>query len=118
MFQMFACCLILLAFLGKFASVFVTIPYPVLGGTQVVGFGIFIGLVVANLQYIDMRSTRNLAIIGISILVGLMIPYWSKKSLVVNTGMHPSSKMKPILRRHHIYIHHTLQNKKVKDFLF
>jgi hypothetical protein len=30
-----------------------------------------------NLQYIDMQSTRNLAVIGISIMVGLMIPFWA-----------------------------------------
>jgi hypothetical protein len=29
------------------------------------GFGMFIGLVLSNLQYIDMQSTRNLAVIGI-----------------------------------------------------
>ncbi|KAK3095572.1 hypothetical protein FSP39_016215 [Pinctada imbricata] len=85
-FQVFACVLILLAFLGKFASVFVTIPYPVLGGINIIGFGIFIGLVLSNLQYIDMKSTRNLAIIGISMLVGLIVPNWSKANLVVNTG--------------------------------
>ncbi|KAK3089844.1 hypothetical protein FSP39_007039 [Pinctada imbricata] len=85
-FQVFACCLIVLAFLGKFASIFVTIPYPVLGGTQIICFGIFIGLILTNIRYIDIKSTRNLAIIGISILVGLIVPNWSKKNLIVNTG--------------------------------
>jgi hypothetical protein len=40
--------------------------YPVLGGVQIIGFGMFIGLVMSNLQYIDMQSTINLAIIGVS----------------------------------------------------
>jgi nucleobase transporter 1/2 len=42
-----------------------------MGGVQIIGFGIFMGLVMSNLQYIDMQSTINLAIIGISTLLGL-----------------------------------------------
>nr|KAG5707657.1 hypothetical protein BaRGS_031039 [Batillaria attramentaria] len=38
--------------------------------------GIFIGVILSNLQYTDMSSTRNLAIVGISLLLGLMMPYW------------------------------------------
>jgi nucleobase transporter 1/2 len=60
--------------------VFVTVPYSVLGGTQIITVGIFIGVVLSNLQYIDLNSTRNLAIIGISLLLGLMIPYWVEKT--------------------------------------
>ncbi|XP_048746226.2 solute carrier family 23 member 1-like [Ostrea edulis] len=87
-FQMLGILLMVLAVLGKVAGVLVTIPYPVVGGIQVVGFGIFIGLVFGNCQYIDMNSTRNLAVIGISILWGLVIPYWSKLrgDDVINTG--------------------------------
>jgi nucleobase transporter 1/2 len=81
--------LMVLAVVGKVTGALVTIPYPVVGGLQVVGFGIFIGLVFGNCQYIDMNSTRNLAIIGISVLWGLVIPYWSKQAGddVINTGM-------------------------------
>jgi nucleobase transporter 1/2 len=72
---------------GKVGAVFVTIPDPVLGGTTVVGFGIFIGLILANLQYVDLNSSRNLAVLGVSILVGLMIPNWTKhNSELINTG--------------------------------
>jgi nucleobase transporter 1/2 len=60
--------------------VFVTVPYSVLGGTQIITVGIFVGIVLSNLQYIDLNSTRNLAIIGISLLQGLMIPYWVEKT--------------------------------------
>jgi xanthine/uracil permease len=42
--------------IGKLAAVFIAIPYPVLGGVQIIGFGIFMGLVMSNLQYIDMQS--------------------------------------------------------------
>ena len=59
---------------------FITVPYSVLGGTQIMTVGIFIGIVLSNLQYIDLGSTRNVAIIGISLLSGLMVPYWVAKT--------------------------------------
>lgn len=86
-FQVFGLIFILCSILGKFGACFITLPDAVLGGTTLVGIGIFIGLVLSNMQYIDMGSTRNLAIIGISILVGLMIPYWTKNnSDFIDTG--------------------------------
>lgn len=86
-FTVFPCILILFGIIGKLAAVFITIPYPVLGGVQIIGFGMFIGLVMSNLQYIDIQSTRNLAIIGISTLLGLMLPFWAKGNADgINTG--------------------------------
>jgi hypothetical protein len=42
----------------------------------------------SNLQYIDMQSTRNLAIIGVSTLLGLMLPFWAKGNAAgINTGI-------------------------------
>ena len=70
-FTVFPCILILFGIIGKLAAVLIAIPYPVLGGVQIIGFGIFMGLVMSNLQYIDMQSTINLAIIGVSTLLGL-----------------------------------------------
>lgn len=73
--------------IGKFSAVFITIPHPVLGGALIVMFGMFIGVVLSNLQYVSLTSTRNLAIIGTSILVGLMVPYWVEKTPDgINTG--------------------------------
>lgn len=41
---------ILFGIFGKFSAVFITIPYPVLGGAIVVMFGIFFGVVLSNLE--------------------------------------------------------------------
>ena len=41
---------ILFGVFGKFTAVFITIPYPVLGGAMVVMVGIFFGVVVSNLE--------------------------------------------------------------------
>ena len=79
--------LVVFSVLGKFTAVFVTIPDPVIGGVAVVGFGTFLGLIMSNLQYIDLNSARNLAVIGISLLIGLMIPNWTKKNpMSIATG--------------------------------
>ena len=71
----------------QIGAVFITVPYAVLGGTQIITIGIFIGIVLSYLQAVDLGSTRNVAIIGISLLLGLMVPYWVAKTPdAVQTG--------------------------------
>ena len=36
----------------------------------------FSGVVLSNLHVVDLSSSRNLAIIGISIFTGMMVPHW------------------------------------------
>ncbi|OWF35568.1 solute carrier family 23 member 2-like isoform X2 [Mizuhopecten yessoensis] len=67
---------IVFGLVGKVSAVFITIPQPVLGGAMIVMFGMFNGIVLSNLQVVSLSSTRNIAIIGTSLLVGLMVPYW------------------------------------------
>lgn len=47
-----------------------------IGGALITMFGMFTGVVLSNLRAIDLSSTRNLAIVGTSLFVGLMVPYW------------------------------------------
>lgn len=78
---------IFLGIIGKIGAVFVIIPYSVIGGMMMINFGILIGVVLSNMQFIDQNSTRNLGIIGISMLVALMMPHWLKTSPDgINTG--------------------------------
>ncbi|XP_029656248.1 solute carrier family 23 member 1-like [Octopus sinensis] len=87
-FQVLGLIYIFFGIMGKVGALFITIPYPVLGGVQLLSFGIFIGVVLANLQYIDLNSTRNLAIIGMGLLLGLMVPYYGEKNPdAFDTGM-------------------------------
>ncbi|XP_060064647.1 solute carrier family 23 member 1-like [Ylistrum balloti] len=73
--------------LGKFCAFFIMIPYPVLGGTVLTMIGMFTGVVLSNLQHVSLTSNRNLAIIGISLILGLMVPYWvEKNSSGIDTG--------------------------------
>lgn len=79
---------ILFGIIGKFSAVFITIPYPVLGGALIIMFGMFNGVVLSNLQSVDLSSTRNSAIIGTSLLVGLMLPHWIERyPNTVDTGI-------------------------------
>ncbi|XP_071173486.1 solute carrier family 23 member 1-like isoform X1 [Mytilus edulis] len=85
--QVLAIQLIVCAIIGKFGAVFVTIPYPVLGGSAILSFGLFLGIVMSYMQYTDMNSPRNLAVVGVSILVGIMVPNWVKVNFaVIKTG--------------------------------
>ncbi|ESO93987.1 hypothetical protein LOTGIDRAFT_153464 [Lottia gigantea] len=79
-FQVLALLYVIFALVLKVSAFFITIPYPVLGGTLILSFGIFIGLILSNLQFVDLNSTRNLAIVGLAILLGLMLPYWSAQN--------------------------------------
>ncbi|XP_069111799.1 solute carrier family 23 member 1-like isoform X2 [Argopecten irradians] len=67
---------IMFGIVGKVSALFITIPIPVLGGAMIVMFGMFNGIALSNLQVISLSSTRNLAIIGTSLLTGLMVPHW------------------------------------------
>lgn len=62
--------------LTKFAALFVAMPAPILGGLFVVMFGIIATVGLSNLQFIDLNSSRNLMILGLSIILGLGVPHW------------------------------------------
>ncbi|VDI33047.1 solute carrier family 23 (nucleobase transporter), member 1/2, partial [Mytilus galloprovincialis] len=86
--------------IGKFSAVFITIPHPVLGGALITMFGMFIGVVLSNLRYVCLSSTRNIAIIGTSILIGLMVPYWAElqgKDLVLTGNFRVDNILKTLL---------------------
>ena len=75
-FQFVGVIFMIFGVVGKIGAVFITIPYSVLGGMMMINFGVLIGVMLSNMQFIDMSSTRNLAIIGMSMLVSLMLPHW------------------------------------------
>ncbi|XP_063422282.1 solute carrier family 23 member 2-like isoform X1 [Mytilus trossulus] len=79
--------MILLGCLGKFGALFVTIPKPVVGGMFLVMFGMITAVGLSNLQYVDMRSSRNIFILGVSLFFGLCFPSWmSANQDKINTG--------------------------------
>lgn len=79
--------MILLSCFGKFGALFVTIPDPVIGGVFMIVFGMITAVGLSNLQYVDMTSSRNIFIVGISLFFGLSFPLWMKShGDVINTG--------------------------------
>ncbi|KAL3863340.1 hypothetical protein ACJMK2_005100 [Sinanodonta woodiana] len=67
---------IIFGIIGKFSAVFITIPYPVLGGALITMFGMYNGVVLSSLQTLSLESNRNLAILGISLFMGLAVPLY------------------------------------------
>lgn len=91
---------IIFGVIGKISAIFITIPYPVLGGVLIVMFGAFNGVVLSNLKAVDLSSTRNLAIIGTSLLVGLMVPHWVEDyPNVIDTGLYQNCFCKRVSQR-------------------
>lgn len=89
---------ILFGVFGKFSAVFITLPYPVLGGAIVVMFGIFFGVVISNLEVTNMSSPRNMAIVGLSIFIGLSVPTWAQKEeKPISTGHDQFDKIMSML---------------------
>lgn len=68
--------MILLGILGKFGALFTTIPNPIVGGVFMVMFGMITAVGISNLQFVDMNSSRNLFILGFSLVFGMALPYW------------------------------------------
>ncbi|XP_060570573.1 solute carrier family 23 member 1-like [Ruditapes philippinarum] len=76
--QVAACIMLVLGCVGKFGAVFTSIPQPIVGGVFMVTFGMVTGVGLSNLQYVDLNSSRNVFIVGISIFFGLSFPVWIK----------------------------------------
>lgn len=80
--------LMVVGVLGKFGALFVTIPDPIIGGVLVVMFGMIAAVGISNLQFADMNSSRNLFVVGFSLVFGLSFPYYmSAHPNTINTGM-------------------------------
>lgn len=74
--------------LGKIGALFVTIPDPIVGGVFMVMFGMIAAVGISNLQFADMNSSRNLFVVGFSIIFGLALPHYTNNHPnAVQTGV-------------------------------
>lgn len=79
--------MVVLAVFGKFGALFATIPEPIIGGVFIIMFGMVTAVGLSNLQFVDLNSARNLFVIGFSIFIGLVIPKWiSDRPHAIDTG--------------------------------
>ncbi|CAH1787820.1 unnamed protein product [Owenia fusiformis] len=80
--------MLVLGLLGKFGALFVAIPDPVIGGIFLVLFGMITAVGVSSLQYVNLNSSRNLCVIGLSFFIGLTVPQWIKANpSSIHTGV-------------------------------
>lgn len=70
---------IILSLIGKFGAVLSTMPDPAIGGAMFVTFGILGAIGIFTLRSVDLTSSRNLAIFGLSLYVGIVIPEWVER---------------------------------------
>ncbi|GFR78222.1 solute carrier family 23 member 1 [Elysia marginata] len=90
--------LILMGCVGKVGALFVTIPDPVVGGMFIAMFGMITAVGLSNLQFVDLKSSRNLFILAFSIFIGLCLPNWlAKNKDVINTGNQTMDQMLTVL---------------------
>ena len=88
MIQFGAIVMMFVGVLGKIGALFVTIPDPIVGGVFMVMFGMIAAVGISNLQFADMNSSRNLFIVGFSIIFGLAMPhYMNNHPKAIQTGM-------------------------------
>ncbi|XP_041367280.1 solute carrier family 23 member 1-like [Gigantopelta aegis] len=79
--------LVLMGCMGKVGALFVTMPDPVVGGMFIVMFGMITAVGLSNLQHVQLTSSRNLFILGLSLFLGLSLPKWMQNNKqVIKTG--------------------------------
>ncbi|XP_024879183.1 solute carrier family 23 member 1-like isoform X1 [Temnothorax curvispinosus] len=83
-----ACFLMILqGVISKFGAVFIIIPEPIVGGIFCVMFGMICAFGLSALQYVNLNSSRNLFILGLSMFFPLVLSKWLiKHQGTIQTG--------------------------------
>ncbi|XP_048585368.1 solute carrier family 23 member 1-like [Nematostella vectensis] len=71
--------LVVMGVIGKIGALFTTVPGPIVGGVFMVMFGIVAAVGISTLQFVDLNSSRNLFIIGLSLMLGFALPWYLDK---------------------------------------
>jgi len=66
--------MLIAGFVGYFGALITTIPDPIVGGLYVAMFGQIAAVGLSNLKHVDLDSSRNAFIVGISLFLGLAMP--------------------------------------------
>jgi len=96
--QVAALIAIVFGVIGKVGALFATIPEPIVGGVFYVMFGLITAVGISNLQHVDLDSSRNLFIIGMSFFCGMAIPAWFKSNPgAIQTGSSAADQIFTVL---------------------
>lgn len=80
---------ILLGVITKIGAILATIPDPVIGGVLAISCGVVGGVGLSSIQMVDLRLSRNAAVLGLAIIFGILVPSYIDKS-PISTGEIPS----------------------------
>ncbi|KAH6936629.1 hypothetical protein HPB50_020353 [Hyalomma asiaticum] len=72
--QIAAVIMIVFGLITKESMFVLSIPTPIVGGLLLVLLSILAGVGLAHLRYVDLTSSRNVFIVGVSLASGIVIP--------------------------------------------
>lgn len=72
--QVAAVVMIVLGLITKESVFMLSIPAPIVGGLLLVLLSVLTGVGLAHLRYVDLTSSRNVFIVGVSLTLGIVIP--------------------------------------------
>ncbi|CAJ0957296.1 unnamed protein product, partial [Mesorhabditis belari] len=78
--------LICLGLFTKVGAILSTLPEPIVGGVLGTSMAMVGGVAIANLHQVDLSLSRNMGIIGFSVMVGLVVPEYFRR-FPVDTGV-------------------------------
>jgi len=87
---------LLLGIFTKVGAVLATIPDPLVGGILTVSLAIVGGVGLSSVQLVDLRLSRNSAILGFAIMLGILLPEYFKK-VPIRTGNDTADQVLGIL---------------------
>ncbi|CAG5117729.1 unnamed protein product, partial [Candidula unifasciata] len=86
--------LLCISLLGKVGAALTTIPNPVLGGVMMVIISTLVSIGLSNLKDVDMTSSRNLLVVGVPIMAGIVIPEClDMYPNIINTGNEEANRV-------------------------
>uniref|UniRef100_A0A0N5C3L8 Sulfate_transp domain-containing protein n=1 Tax=Strongyloides papillosus TaxID=174720 RepID=A0A0N5C3L8_STREA len=88
--------LIILGIFTKVGAVLSTIPDPLVGGVLASSMAMVAGVAISNLQQVDMQLSRNMTILGFSIMTGLALPEYFRRHRI-NTNHDVANQVLQVL---------------------
>ncbi|XP_021367158.1 solute carrier family 23 member 2-like [Mizuhopecten yessoensis] len=87
-----------LAVFGKLGAVMTSMPDPIIGGITLVSLGIVLSLGISGLRVVDMTSSRNISVVGMSIFIPIISSEWLNRNPgQIQTGHYELDKVIEII---------------------
>lgn len=97
--QIGAVVMLFAGFFGYFGQLIATIPNPIVGGLYIAMFGQIVAVGLSNLKYVDLDSSRNIFIIGISLFAGMAIPAYMGSLDTAAAGIEGAASGRELFRQ-------------------